>query len=222
MVDARTKFLDTGHYAPVANALIEKVQGILANTTSPTVIDAGCGEGYYTHQLKTALSSSQIIGFDISRPAIMACSKRYSDIQWLVASVNDIPVLDSSADMVISIFSRCDWQQFARILKPGGTVVVLTPGSQHLHELREVIYEQVRPYPEDKLRQSLPEGFSLVDVHPIQGPMELIDSETLMNLLAMTPHYWRIKPRQKEKLLQTQQLTCHYDMRLSIIRKEIV
>ena len=218
MVEARTSFLNSGHYASIANALASSVADITAQIKRPVIVDAGCGEGYYTRQIKRSVATSEVIGFDISRPAIQACSRNDKSIQWLVASVNDIPLVDHQVDIIISVFSRCDWKEFARILKPGGTVLILGPGTCHLQELREVIYEQVRPYPDDKLLQNLPEYFALQHTQHLRGKMNLSNTETIMNLLAMTPHYWRIRPEQKEKLLKLDRLSCIYDMHLSRIQ----
>ena len=219
MVQARSEFLDAGHYSPVVNKLIEIIQELTGETGSPAIFDAGCGEGYYTTEVLKALTGSQIIGLDISKPAIVACSKKSKQIEWLVGSVNDLPVMNNQFDIIISIFSRCDWQEFARILKPGGHVLVLAPGEKHLFELRQTIYEDVRPYPVDKQVEELPGDLKLINSQSVTAQMHLPDSKTIMNLLAMTPHYWHVKPEQKEKLKQKTELNCGLDMKLYTIQR---
>lgn len=219
MVQARSQFLDAGHYSPVINQLIETIQQLTAGMPSPAIFDAGCGEGYYTTEVKNALADSPVAGLDISKPAIIACSKRSKQIEWIVGSVNDLPLMDHQFDIIISIFSRCDWQEFSRVLKPGGYVLVLAPGEKHLFELRQTIYENVRPYPVDKQVEELPGSLELINSQPVTAQMHLPDSLTIMNLLAMTPHYWHVKPEQKEKLLQKSGLDCRLDMRLYTIQR---
>ena len=219
MVRARSQFLDTGHYAPVIRQLVATIQALTAEIKSPAIFDAGCGEGFYTTEVKGALPDSQIAGLDISRPAIIACSKRSKEVAWLVGSVNDLPLMDNQIDIIISIFSRCDWQEFSRILKPGGHVLVLAPGEKHLLELRQAIYDDVRPYPVDKQVEKLPVTLQLVSSEQVGAQMHLPDSATIMNLLAMTPHYWHAKPEQKEKLQQMDELLCRLDMKLYTIRR---
>ena len=218
MVDARASFLSAGYYAAVSEKLISTIKSLESTGKAPVIVDAGCGEGYYTHRISQALTSSQVIGFDISKPAVQACCRRDKAIQWLVASVNDIPLVDDKADIIISVFSRCDWSEFQRILKLGGYVLVVGPAPDHLRELREVIYEQVRPYPEDKIINNLPNSFSLENTQKIEDEMKLVDSASIMALLSMTPHYWRIRPEQKERLQNLSSLTCHYDMLLRTIK----
>ena len=197
MVLARTAFLNTGHYQPIAVALYQSIKTVCSEPPEPVIVDAGCGEGYYTHYIKQRLPDSHIIGFDISKLAVQACCKRSQQIQWLVASVNDIPVVDSSTDIIFSVFSRCDWSSFSRILKSEGRVFVIAPGPNHLKELREVIYNTVRPYSDDSLIQTLPDTFTTLSTEHLQGKMHLQGSEVLLNLLTMTPHYWRTQPQQK-------------------------
>ena len=219
MVQARSQFLDSGHYSPVVNQLVETIEELTDGIDSPAIFDAGCGEGYYTDEVQKTFSDSAIAGLDISKPAITACGKRNRQIEWLVGSVNDLPLMDSQFDIIISIFSRCDWQEFSRILKPGGHVLVLAPGEKHLFDLRQAIYEDVRPYPVDKQVEEIPEPLKLIHKQPVTARMHLPNAETIMNLLAMTPHYWHVKPQQREKLEQMTELECGLDMRLYTIRR---
>ncbi|KEQ17591.1 hypothetical protein GZ78_17840 [Endozoicomonas numazuensis] len=220
MVQARTRFLDKAYYQPVADSLADTLNKLSESLKHPlSILDAGCGEGYYTERLQQAFPEAAVAGMDISKPAILACCKRSKTIQWLVASVNDVPVKDQELDVIISVFSRCDWPEFNRLLKPSGHVLVLAPGEQHLLGLRQVIYETVRPYPVDKLLEQLPENFSLNETRSVQGEMQLKSNEDIMDLLAMTPHYWHVKPSQKEKLASLNTLKCSFDMKLYVIRR---
>ena len=218
MVEARTRFLNHGYYQPVIDALIDKIQSFSPEAPQ-SILDAGCGEGYYTSAIQEKLEDSEVCGFDIAKPAILAASKRNKAIEWLVASVSDLPLMDEQFDVIISIFSRTDWPEFSRVLKPGGHTVILTPGQNHLMALRRAIYDEVRPYPEDKRLQDLPANLCLLESQTIDHLMMLENSQAIMDLLAMTPHYWHINTRQKEQLEQLPQLECELEMRLSVIQK---
>ena len=213
MVQARSRFLDSGHYQPVVQHLIETIKTLTAGIESPAIFDAGCGEGYYTGEVQKAFTHAHVAGLDIAKPAIIACSKRSKNVQWMVGSVTDLPLMDNQFDIIISIFSRCHWQEFSRVLKPGGYILVLAPGQEHLLELRQAIYEAVRPYPVDKQMEQLPENLSLINSQPVTSRMQLPDSDTIMNLLAMTPHYWHVKAEQKQKLQHLSHLDCRLDMK---------
>ncbi|WP_281647900.1 putative RNA methyltransferase [Parendozoicomonas sp. Alg238-R29] len=220
MVQARTRFLDTNLYQAPASVLEQAVKNSTAGKTNPVVVDAGCGEGYYTARLANVLPNASIVGFDISKVAVQRCCHRSTNstkTQWLVASVADIPLLDNSTDLIVSVFSRVDWQEFARLLKPGGQILILGPGPDHLLELRQAIYEDVRSYPEDKLLEKLPESFELTKKDTVSDELYVKGKQTIMDLLAMTPHFWHIKPAQREKLEQLEKLNCQLDMRLYTI-----
>ncbi|WP_422460539.1 putative RNA methyltransferase [Endozoicomonas sp. ALB115] len=218
MVEARTRFLNHGYYQPVVDALIDKIKSF-GNEAPQRILDAGCGEGYYTSGIKEQLKDSAVCGFDIAKPAILAASKRNNAIEWLVASVSELPLMDEQFDAVISIFSRSDWPEFARVLKPGGHIVLLTPGQNHLMALRRAIYDEVRPYPEDKRLQDLPEDLALLESQTIHHLMMLENTQAIMDLLAMTPHYWHVNAGQKQQLEQLGQLECELEMRLSVVQK---
>ena len=219
MVQARTRFLNDGYYQPVAQALRNAIKPLVDHQKVPCILDAGCGEGYYTTEVRREFVRGDFCGLDISKPAILASSKRDKTMTWLVGSVVDLPFMDQQFDVIISVFSRCDWQEFTRVLKPGGHIIMLAPGKEHLLELRQAIYEQVRPYPVDKQVEQLPDALRLIESQPVSCVMHLPDTQAIMDLLAMTPHYWHVKPDQKARLQQLQQLSCRLDMKLYRIQK---
>ena len=62
-VRARTAFLNTGHYDPIAQKLCDIVEKYCPEHS--IVIDAGCGEGYYSEKiLKRGFC---VFGFDLSK-----------------------------------------------------------------------------------------------------------------------------------------------------------
>jgi len=218
MVAARVRFLNQGYYQSVVEALLEALRSLGGN--EQYILDAGCGEGYYTSAIQAQLDGSVVCGVDISKQAVVAASRRSKDITWLVASVSELPLMAQQFDTIVSIFSRCHWPEFARVLKPGGHIVTLTPTERHLMALRQVIYEQVRPYPQDKHLQDLPANLQLVHSSTLSQVMGLDNNQAIMDLLTMTPHYWHINNRQREQLKQQEKLECALDMRLSIIRRK--
>ncbi len=216
MVQARTRFLNNGYYQPVVDAVISTLHSF--GSEPHCILDAGCGEGFYTTAIQSRLGGT-VCGVDIAKPAILAASKRSQAITWLVASVSDLPLMDAQFDTIINIFSRSDWTEFARVLRPGGRIIMLTPAQHHLLALRSAIYDEVRPYPEDKRLQDLPQSLCLKQSKSIRHTMKLQSGQAIMDLLAMTPHYWHTSSQQKQKLEQMNQLECELEMRLSVIEK---
>lgn len=109
MVDARRKFLDKGYYRPLADTVSRLAGEWLANLPhqTPCVLDAGCGEGYYTTLLYDALCQRglepDILGVDISKLALDKAAKRQKAIFYVVASVFHLPVPDACCDLLCSL-----------------------------------------------------------------------------------------------------------------------
>ena len=72
MVKARSAFLERGHYDPMRQELIK--QGLAAARQGMTVLDTGCGEGYYTAEMAKTLREREyrpkVAGIDISKAAL--------------------------------------------------------------------------------------------------------------------------------------------------------
>ena len=150
MVLARRQFLDSGIYQPVANKLSDIVIAQLAETGEICLLDSGCGEGYYFDYVFNKLSDIKksnhlsFIGLDISKDAIIQATKRNKLISWVVGTNRQPPVEDKSVDIILCLFGFPSVEGFNKILKPGGKIVLLDPGPDHLKELREVIYPEIK------------------------------------------------------------------------------
>ena len=125
MVAARTRFLDGGWYAPLQDALCRLV---LAHTGNcPAVLDAGCGEGYYTNgifsTLQNAGKSPHVAGVDLSKLALRKAARRTPGAEFAVASVYHLPVADRSIDLLVDCFAPLALEEYRRVLKPGGPTI---------------------------------------------------------------------------------------------------
>lgn len=210
MIQARQRFLERGFYRELASALADV--SALANEVN--LLDAGCGEGYYLRQLETLRPEVSWIGagLDISKPAIDSAAKCEKGFQYLVASNANIPLLDHSVDVLWCVFGFADFEQFRRVLKPSGRLIMVDPGVNHLLALREVIYPKVV----DKANErTTPEGFRLLEKQHIAGEMTL-DQTALADLLLMTPHLFRANREGRERAAALDALQCQYDIELRV------
>lgn len=191
MVKARTDFLDTGRYQPLANALSQAVAPVSGATQ--VLLDIGCGEGYYTTQL-AQLDWRQIYGLDISKPAIVAATRRTSAIHWSVASMRAIPLAAQSVDAITCVFAYYHAEEVLRVLKPDGRLVLVVAGPDHLLELRQAIYPELRPQEADKALNAALPYFDCLDEQRLDFYLTDLHGDALWNLLQMTPHFWRASP----------------------------
>jgi 23S rRNA (guanine745-N1)-methyltransferase len=222
MVQARRQFLDQGHYAPLATAVGKMALSALEQTRSPNILDMGCGEGYYTQKLLQVLQANAkqptLIGLDISKHAVKAACSRSKSIEWLVASGANIPVPDNSLDVLTVLFSRLMPDAFAKPLKQDGLLLLAWTGEQHLIELRELIYDEVRPSGYDPVKQ-LESAFELQSITEVNYGFALHDNPSIQTLLGMTPHSQRMAQAKREQFAQLEQLNLTLDVKLGLFRR---
>lgn len=197
MVEARRRFLDGGHYAPLARRLAE----LAASYAPQRWLDIGCGEGYYTAQIARALPGADGYALDISREAVRQACKRSKQLTWLVASMARIPLADASCQLLASVFSPLDWQEAQRVLAPGGGLLRMGPTRQHLYELREQLYDQVRDYDDLKHLALIPAGMQLAHSETLEFKLRLETPQARADLLAMTPHGWRASAERRAAVI---------------------
>lgn len=211
MMQARRAFLDAGHYQPLRDAIV-----IILNERLPphatSVLDIGCGEGYYTHAFADAQPEITVFGLDVAKVAIKSAAKRYPQVTFCVASSHRLPFADASMDAIIRIYAPCKAEELARVVKPGGWVITATPGPRHLMELKGLIYDEIRlhaPHTEQI------DGFTLHQSVALNYPMSLSGSEAVA-LLQMTPFAWRAKPEVWETLSAREVFDCQTDFSLHL------
>lgn len=213
MIQARRAFLDAGHYQP----LRETIADVLQQREPESVLDIGCGEGYYTGRFATARTSmtAETYGLDVSKVAIRYAAKRYRHARFCVASSQRLPFADDSMDAIIRIFAPCNAAELARVVKLGGAVITATPGPRHLIQLKELIYQQVELHHEHQ--EEMPH-FALKQTLQPRWNMSLT-GEQATTLLQMTPFAWRARPEVWQQLQQVDTFSCETDFIVRVWEK---
>lgn len=215
-VRARTAFLSAGYYRCAADALCE-----LVSTYAPEglVVDAGCGEGYYTGRV-ACMGQHAVCGFDLSRDAVDAAAKaakrEQNGARYAVASVFELPLADGCADAVLNIFAPCAEMEYTRVLKSGGVLILLGAGERHLLGLKHALYEEIY---ENAERADLPTGLTLVEQRTVRDIIEVKGTEQIGHLFSMTPYYWRTSPEDKRKLESLERLETEIEFDCRVYRK---
>lgn len=221
MVQARRDFLEQGHYQQLSEQINQLVLNSLPETPS-CILDMGCGEGFYTAALEQTLSDAgrndTLIGLDISKHAVKAACTRSKSIDWLVASGANIPVPEKSLDGLTVLFSRLMPEAFAKPLKQNGFLLLAWTGEQHLIELRELIYDEVRPSRYDPVNQLEP-LFELESVTEANYNFVLNDNHSIQTLLGMTPHSQRMPQAKREQFVELTSLKLTLDVKLGLFRR---
>lgn len=219
MVQARRDFLDKGYYSPLCDKLCETV--VQYSKNGNILLDAGCGEGYYTSAVKASLDKSdiaaEIYGIDISKTAVDYAAKRDKYIHYAAASVFHIPVADCSCDMLVTLFAPYCGEEFARVLKKDGIMIMAIPSEDHLWELKQAIYDT--PYKNEVKPYEL-EGFEFLNSERITFTMQLDSAEDIQSLFSMTPYYYKTGKTEQERLCALNKLETKADFELLTYRKK--
>ena len=182
MVAARRRFLATGAYDPMTDELASLAAGL-----RPAIaLDVGCGEGRHTRAIPAAVT----LGVDVAKPAVAAAAKAHPQGWYAVANAADIPLDDASADLALNVFGPVAAAELARVVRPGGWVVAAHPGTEHLAELRALVYDEPRPHAiKPPLRHSA-DWFTQISATRMRFPVAVAGQEQLRDLFAMTPYRW--------------------------------
>lgn len=211
MVLARRHFLEKNYYAQLRTRIIE----LLQEYAPTTILDLGCGEGYYTHEIATC-TGAKVYGNDVSKEAIKLAAKADKSIQYFIASSSDLPLKDNSIDALTCIFSFYDFKECQRILTKNGKLLVVSPGPKHLFELKSAVYEspylnEVKPMDESILKKE--KEVQVTYNFTIDNNADIIE------LFGMTPYAFKTKISDRAKLDAIQELTLTADFIIQIYTK---
>ncbi len=227
-IDARKRFLNHGHYAPLQKLISQKMTEFLSNdelidkqdSKPVNWLDIGCGEGYYTQamaQMGTDVIDT-LIAADISKPAVVELAKvskvagrlwyqpRQEDtakttaVYPLVTSAAHLPLRPHSITGISSIFSPILPEAFDNVLMDGGYLIIAKPDVGHLATMRDALFDDVREHDSDKFLQELAPYFTLAETCRVSTDLTL-SAEDLADLMTMTPYAYRARSEKRQALL---------------------
>ncbi len=181
---ARRRMHDRGVTEPLLRAIAE----ILAPSPTDTVLDAGCGDGFYLGSLAREVGFDAH-GIDISIPAVDGAARRYPDCEWIVANADRfVPYADRPFSIVLSITARMNAGEFRRVLRDGGRLLVAIPASEDLIELRGVGRDRV-----GRTIETFAHSFTLVEQRRVTTKADL-DAAAIQDVLLSIYRPMRSRP----------------------------
>ncbi len=195
MVAARRLFLEKDYYLTLSDCINRLVMETLSagGADAPLrVIDAGCCEGYYTSRLAKHLAAQgrphAVLGVDLAKRALRYAARHSPDVGYAVASIFDLPVPDGGADAIVSICSPIAEKEFARVLHPGGRLILAVPSVRHLFGLKQIVYDH--PY-ENDVKDFAFDGFRTLRKETVYDTVTVQPGDDIRALFQMTPYYWK-------------------------------
>jgi 23S rRNA (guanine745-N1)-methyltransferase len=194
MVAARTDFLASGNYEPICRALIGACSG------EGLVVEVGAGTAYYLAGV-VAAGQRRGLALDVSAYAARRAAKAHERIGAVVCDAWQLlPVRDGVASVVLDVFAPRNAAEIARILAPGGVLLVVTPNAGHLRELVGVLgLVRVDEDKDRRLAGTLGDLFTRTGSEPLEWTMTL-DRRTARQLVAMGPSAWHTDPSGVDEL----------------------
>lgn len=210
MIQARRSFLEAGFYQPLSDAVNQMLAAVLKNTSSPTLLDIGCGEGYYSNRLQSFIATQHVVdlnapvsavclyGIDISKAAIKAAAKKYRQLQFAVASSYHLPFADQSFQALLRIYAPSQSSELARVCQAKGWLCTVTPAPQHLIELKQKIYQEPRLHSAEIAEEA---GFSHQQRQQLSWQWQPQSVTQLEQLLQMIPLGYRLTAEVRQQLM---------------------
>ncbi|MFJ4186031.1 putative RNA methyltransferase [Kitasatospora sp. NPDC089509] len=194
MVAARADFLAAGHYRPIADALAEAAAAAGADPEG-LVADLGAGTGHYLAHVLEALPGRVGAALDISKYALRRAAKAHPRIGAVVCDAwRPLPLRDASTDLMLNVFAPRNGPEIRRVLRPGGTLLLVSPTARHLRELVSAL--GLLSVDEDKQRridEKLGPYLTPVDQRSVEFTLRL-SAQDVRTVVGMGPSAWHTDP----------------------------
>ena len=188
----RQQILEAGFY----QAILEVVSDLLSNSkNAKTILDIGCGEGFYSRKLQESHSEKTFYAFDISKDSVQIAAKSEPNwaVNWFVGDLARLPIKDASMDILLDIFSPANYGEFRRVLSKDGILIKVIPTENHLKEIRQRVQDQLtnKDYSNQDIKNHFQEHFTILSSQTA-SLTKTITAEQLQALLSMTPLLFHI------------------------------
>ena len=188
----RQQILEAGFY----QAILEDISDLLAtNPSAKTVLDIGCGEGFYSRKLQESHPDKTFYAFDISKDSVQIAAKSEPNwaVNWFVGDLASLPIKDASMDILLDIFSPANYGEFRRVLFKDGILIKVIPTKNHLKEIRQKVQDQLtnKDYSNQDIKNHFQNNFTILS-SKTASLTKPITTEQLQALLSMTPLLFHI------------------------------
>jgi len=188
----RQQILEDGFY----QTILEGISDLLATKSSAkTILDIGCGEGFYSRKLQESHSEKTFYAFDISKDSVQIAAKSEPNwaVNWFVGDLARLPIKNASMDILLDIFSPANYGEFRRVLSQNGILIKVIPTENHLKEIRQMVQDHLtkKDYSNQDIKEHFQEHFT-IQSSQIASLTKPITPEQRQALLSMTPLLFNI------------------------------
>jgi 23S rRNA (guanine745-N1)-methyltransferase len=193
LFESRRRMLEAGVYEKAARFLAAQLYA-RGGSEDPDfrLLDAGCGEGYFTHYMITAMAAvadaekPRAYGLDLSWEAVALATDRDADVLWMVGDVARMPLKDHCVNTLLNILTPAAYDEFRRVLKPDGLLIKVLPGAGHLSELRALTEHAASRDRADECLAYARSHMKILAQHTVRDRIPFLRAQRA-DFLAMTP-----------------------------------
>ncbi len=218
MIQARRRFFDSGAFDSLTALILNS--SFITQRSSLSLLDCGCGEGHFLGALSEA-HDGQFFGVDVSKEAVRCAAKRYKKAKWIVANgMRKLPFADHSLDAILSVLAPRNPEEFARILKPDGALILGVPGVNHLIELRSRLAANAGDFEEKADEAAVKCAPHFTETHrELLSYQQTLNAVQLADLIQMTPIFWCSSPEAKADVQRLSELTVTISFALLTLQR---
>ena len=118
-----------------------------------TLLEIGCSSGFLLQDLKAALPAADIIGMDVVAVPLMALGKKLPNTPLLQMDILQCTLAPQQFDAIIALNvlehienDEAALSQIARLLKPGGLLILEVPQGPRLYDYFDAYLRHARRY----------------------------------------------------------------------------
>ena len=217
MIASRSLFFSSGCYQPIN----DKICALVSACAPEVIVDAGCGEGYYTSSIAQACPEAAVFGFDMSKfgaehGAKMSKKNGITNTLYAVSSIFDMPLCQSSTDVIVNMFAPVASEEFYRVLSSDGCFIIASAGKEHLLGLKRALYDEVYL---NEVNEPHYDGFELIRAENLKYSAHIVGQDTIQALFQMTPYYHRTSLSDKQKLSALDELDTTVEVDFFVFKK---
>ena len=209
--------------SPFYDKLHQTIAEIILDYKIHSILDAGCGEGSHLYRLAKLIEDPlMLVGVDLSKEGIQLATDYNSNQMSLVADLAHLPFMDQQFDLILSILSPANYDEFKRVCKHQALIIKVIPNSGYLRELRETLiglgHKVKRDYSNEEVYETFLKSYPQATTLEIKEKV-ILNLDQRANLIRMTPLTWNVSQDQINQCIQALPESISLDLTLLIAKK---
>ena len=214
LFESRRRVFEGGFYNELVDVIDSMICTYAGSDSVINILDAGCGEGFFTSKLVDTSNGTMrnMFAIDIEKEAIVMAARFANNVKCFVGDLSNIPLKDDTIDIVLNIFSPANYDEFFRVLRGDGIVIKVVPSKDYLVELRESAKGQITDgeYSNELVLNLFGEKLGVVDMKKVTYTLPLSKAQAA-DFVTMTPLMMNVN-KAKIDLTKISEITIDVDI----------